>query len=148
MLKNTGHTHSYIFGSLSYCFKLKVNIHSPILRRLSLIKLYCKLLYHALLEMVGISEITGSTLSLLRSRSQGQELGNLHNFTQLELQIKTMLSMHTPPQPGLIPLSQDAQSLNGKSGEQYVREAWRVLRLGQEEQRTLRTSSLLQQREV
>lgn len=59
-----------------------------------------------------------------------------------------MLSTHTPPQPGLIPLSQDAQSLNGKSGEQYVGEAWRMLRLGQEEQRTLQRSSLFQQREV
>ena len=65
MLRNTGNTHSHIFGSFSYCFKLKIYIHLPILRRLSLITLYCKLLYHALLELVGISEITGSTLSFL-----------------------------------------------------------------------------------
>ena len=101
MLKNICNTHNHIFGSISYCFKLKIHTHSPILRRLSLITLYCKLFYHPLLELVEISEITSSTLStlsLLRSRRQGQGLGNPRNFTQLESQSE-LNSLRTPPSP-------------------------------------------------
>lgn len=148
MLKNTCNTQNHIFGSISYCFKLKIHTHSPILRRLSLITLYCKLFYHALLELVEISEITGSTLSLLRSRRQGQGLGNLHDFTQLESQSEFNSLRTPPPHPGLIPLSQGAQSLDGRTGEQHVKLSMEDTQAGTGRAKDTLDTALFQQRAV
>lgn len=61
-------------------------------------------------------------LSLIRPRSQGQGLRNLHNFTQLESQ--TQLCAHTPPHPWPLPLSQDTRSSTKRTREEQVHEAW------------------------
>lgn len=58
----------HVFGPISYCLSRKIDIYSPILSKLTLIALYCELLFQALLEL---AEISGHWLNPLPTKIKG-----------------------------------------------------------------------------